>query len=217
MIHSLKYNASLLRRSRAFSKLRKEFYSVRTELKFIDKERSKSELKLLKDNIRKRARNERVRSYLVLIILGCLLLGSSVLLVDKVFDIQKFWSLNERLYQVEQKSINEKSRYFIDDGESWLDAREYHNAIFQFQKAIEIKPKEYEGHHLLLIARMRKCSELLEDCDGANYQLTKVLSDFPSKRDLTLNNLMETLITIGDSARAIETEKRCVQLRQSKE
>lgn len=210
MIQSLKYNSSLRNRSRPFSRIRKEFSKTRKKLNFENKRLNSNELKVIKESIRKRARQERIRNDLFVFISGVLCFIVSFFLIESFFGVQDSWEIDQKRAQKELVRVEDEFQYFINDGETWLKARAYHNAIFQFNKAVELKPEDYRGHYFLMLATMKKCSELLEGCEEANVQLNELLDKFPLRRKATLDSLSRTLVTNGDASRAKEISEKFV-------
>ncbi len=58
--------------------------------------------------------------------------------------------------------------FFIEDGDTWLKSHKYHNAIFQYKKALEVFPSEYDAHYRLAVAYSFQCQYEFKGCkEGA--------------------------------------------------
>lgn len=89
--------------------------------------------------------------------------------------------------QIEQKILEEKiakTSFYISDGDKQLEKGHWHNAIFQYKKALEILPNDYDLQYRLTYAYVFQCRNTKKDCAIANEKVSKLLTFFPEKKDL---------------------------------
>lgn len=72
----------------------------------------------------------------------------------------------------------------INNGDQWLKKRKWHNAIFQYKKALEIFPTEYDINFRLASAYAYRCESKFENCFEAKELLNKLLSRDPENSKL---------------------------------
>ncbi|MBA3986999.1 MAG: hypothetical protein H0X63_10600 [Flavobacteriales bacterium] len=206
MLNSLKYNNLLLRKPKAFSKLKEHIYrQVEHNTKIHPKEIDPAELKKIKDEIVSMLRKERRRNNLIsaiVIVISIVLFGLSInilFLKPKYHDEQQTKVLSA---QVQINKEAEKNFYFyINDGYNWLKSNNYDSAIFQFKLAIESKPDNLDANIGLAKALLKKCYFTQENCEEANEQITLVIQKFSEESDVKLT-ISSYLMIIGDSVKA---------------
>lgn len=209
MIHSLKYNNSLLRRPKAFSKL-KEYINRQTEyrIKIEPKQVTPSELKKIREKIKNKLRLERRKNNLILVLTATLILLLIALLINSLFLTPTYKLdntnrlIDEKMIK-EQKEAQEKFEYYINDGYKWLSKNHFHNALFQFDLAVKTRPDNYEANLGLAKTLLKKCSLTQDDCNRANKQLNVVLQKFPDNFEIK-QIISSYLLTIGDTVKATE-------------
>jgi hypothetical protein len=72
----------------------------------------------------------------------------------------------------------------IDDGDNWLNKRDWSNAIVQYQEAYELFPKEYDINYRLVSAYCYRCNAEFIDCKKAKELLDQILNEYPNKQEL---------------------------------
>ena len=70
-----------------------------------------------------------------------------------------------RNYVLQETKEDNKYLFFITDGDSWLSQRRWHNAIFQYKKALEIKPGNYDALYRLSMAYSFRCVATGVNCE----------------------------------------------------
>lgn len=95
--------------------------------------------------------------------------------------------LTEQISKLEKESLDiKKSAYLklIEDGDKWLTKMKWHNAVFQYEKALEIFPKEYDINYRLTYALCLRCEADFTNCKEAKNKLEKLLLQYPNKSEL---------------------------------
>ena len=139
---------------------------------------SKEELELFRKNIYKERKRQRKRDIAIWSGIGVILLFATVLLTK---------TLTEEIRDSEKERLNTKMNNYlklIEDGDEWLTQRRWHNAVFQYEKALEIFPKEYDINYRLTYALCLRCEADFTNCKEAKNKLDKLLLEFPNRSEL---------------------------------
>ncbi|QWX83862.1 hypothetical protein H0I23_15640 [Cellulophaga sp. HaHaR_3_176] len=177
MITSLRNNRKLLKSKRSFLNQKKEFLKA-AEGKLELKKASKEELKLLRAEIYKeRKRQDRINVTVWLSIVFALVL------------VTFFFAniLSNHTFKLEKENLKVKTDNYlklIEDGDQWLKAKNWNNAIFQYKEALEIFPNEYDINYRLTYALSLKCETDFMNCKEAKDNLDRLLIAYPQKREL---------------------------------
>jgi len=183
MITSLNNNRKLLRKKRLF-RPEKTFFGIKNEYiksaggELMLKKATKKQLRDIRVKIlKRRKRIEFVRSlvFIVFISLFCLMAFNY---------IQSSKEVNERNQKIEFKLKTDQYYSLIADGDEWLKTRKWHNAIFQYKKALAIFPSDYSIHYRLANAYCLRCEDEFKDCNKGKKILDKLLHQFPNKPEL---------------------------------
>jgi hypothetical protein len=190
MIQSLRYNKSLSKRPKSFSKLR-EYINQQTEEKrrILDKKVSPKELAKIRRDIIHKIRVEKKRKkkkvLLSTIVLSTILLIAFLKLIFfSSFNFSATYKPKVRTTikkQLSLKEAEEKFMYYMEDGQKWLAEEHFNNAIFQFKLARDLNPNSYEAQYGLTESYIRKCETLNKDCKKANLELGTLRQNFPNK------------------------------------
>jgi hypothetical protein len=193
MSDSLKANRNLRRKKSFFSKEnayqnRKIEYLRAAKGVANIKTASKEELAL----IRKKYTWQRRKKYLFISIFFTL-----SFILFSYFSFQTIQNSKKKDSQIEKKILVEKitkTSFFISDGDKQLEKGHWHNAIFQYKKALEILPNDYDLQYRLTYAYVYQCRNTKKDCAIANEKVSKLLAIFPEKKDLiALQNVLSKL------------------------
>ena len=190
MIHSLKANKMLLGKRYTYFDAKKDYLRAVKGLKISDRKATKEELRQVKVKIRKQKRAERTRVIVVLcFIIPFLIYGTSLSIGLFAEEVTK-----DEVY-VKEKDIK-KYQFYIDDGDYMISKAEWNNAIFQYTRASEIFPKEYDVQHRLALAYTYKCQYTGEDCSKGDSLVTNLLNYFPDNEEIkglrvSLDNVMK--------------------------
>ncbi|MET7030803.1 hypothetical protein [Sediminicola luteus] len=177
MIISLRNNKKLLRPKRSFLNQRKEFLkAAKGELNL--RKASKEELELFRNKIYQERKRHRKIDITIWSGIGTILLFACIFLAK---------TLTDQVTVSEKNNFNTKADSYlelIEDGDQWLTKRKWHNAIFQYEKALEIFPKEYDINYRLTYALCLRCEADFTNCKEAKSKLDKLLLQYPNKSEL---------------------------------
>ncbi len=81
------------------------------------------------------------------------------------------------------ENINEYAA-FIQEGDIWINKKNWHNAIFKYSQAVELFPAKYEANYRLILAYSYNCAYTNEDCELGNELNNKFLKLFPEDENL---------------------------------
>lgn len=177
MIISLRNNKHLLRPKRSFLNQRKEFLkAAKGEINL--KKATKQELELLRKEIYQERKRQRKIDVTIWSCIGIILLSIGILLTN---------TLKVQIQESEKVSYDIKMANYlqlIEEGDEWLTKRSWNNAIFQYKKALEIFPEEYDIHYRLTYAFCLSCEADFKNCNKAKEKLDKLLLQYPNKSEL---------------------------------
>tara|TARA_R100000935_G_scaffold21876_1_gene40346 strand:+ start:19041 stop:19643 length:603 start_codon:yes stop_codon:yes gene_type:complete len=163
MIQSLRYNRSLLRRKgmypreKQFLNLKKE--SLRARNGTIESKKVSKEVLL---RIRKKMAKQRKKENLLLVCIA-LVLVSIVMFYG--FKFVAHQSSTVDTFQLEKETEkNNQYLFYIVDGDAWFSKRKWHNAVFQYKKALALYPGDYDAMFRLTRAMSYHCQEKGKDC-----------------------------------------------------
>lgn len=95
-----------------------------------------------------------------------------------VFEDEKVSNAEKR------KMVEEEYLFFLNDGDKWLTKHHYHNAIFQYKKALELLPFEYAANYRLALAYTYRCQNKFTDCEEGKALVDKLKKQFPENGDI---------------------------------
>ncbi len=98
--------------------------------------------------------------------------------------VNHFNTINKSAKKIEYVANRTKYLELIDDGDNWLNKRDWYNAIFKYQKAYDLFPKEYDINYRLVAAYCYRCNAEFINCKEAKELLDKILNDYPNKQEL---------------------------------
>ena len=196
MINSLRNNRRLLRSKRYFNKERSFLNTKSEHLKTKDgkidfKVISDQDLLKIKKQIRRNARGEKRKQALILITLSILAISVLVYIMYGIVHQNEIDSLN-RENIIQQQKEKEYLR-LIEEGDSWLKKSKWHNSRFDYKKAKEIFPNNYEINYRILYSYALECELTFVNCVEAKQLLKDLISDFPERKSELLK-LEEKLV-----------------------
>ncbi|NAS30285.1 hypothetical protein GTQ40_04830 [Flavobacteriaceae bacterium R38] len=182
MINSLKANRLLLRKKRkerTFLNTKKENYQNAKGI-VEPKKASEAVLKI----IRKKALRAQKKQHFITIII--LLILSPIFIFGLYKTIEAIQKDIEYAKVIPEKDLK-KYLFFINDGDNWLQEKKWHNAIFQYKKALEIFPNEYDANYRLALAYTYRCKYESTNCNEGETLVNTLIKAFPDK--INLNEL----------------------------
>lgn len=177
MIISLRNNKNLLRPKRSFLNQKKEFLKAANgEINF--KKATKKELEKIREKIYKERKRQRKINIGIWSVTAIFLISIAVVFTKNI---------SQQNYNSEKKAHKAKTeKYYelIEDGDQWLKKGNWHNAIFQYKKAKEVFPTEYDINYRLTYVFCLSCEAEYINCKEAKENLDKLIVAFPEKQEL---------------------------------
>jgi len=184
MIVTLRNNKKLMPNKRSYFKpnsyqVIKTEYNKAADASFNFKKATPAQLKKIRAGIIQKRKRE-ARNFVIIICVAIPLIGFGIF---KTF--QSFSFSTQKTDKQSIKAKNEKQyMFYIKDGDSWLLKRHYFNAVFQYKKALQLFPSDFEANYRLAMAYSYRCQYDFEDC-GIGMKLTHKLEDqFPSNQNI---------------------------------
>ncbi len=187
MINTLRSNRNLLRkksmfkRERSFLSTKKEYYKA-AQGKIELKKATKEELILIRQKIIKQRRTENIRAWSIILTLVMLVIIIGGYSIDKV-EKRRVQSEEKTQDDYLNENINEYS-YLIEEGDNWIEKKNWNNAVYRYKQALEIFPKEYEANYRLALAYSYNCQFENKDCEKGMELTNWLLKFFPEERNL---------------------------------
>ena len=119
-------------------------------------------------------------SFITLVILILTFLAANFIYNNNQEIILQQQQIDELIYI---DKINEYTSY-IDEGDSWIEKENWHNAIFRYKQAVDLFPKKYEANYRLILAYSYNCAYKNKDCEIGNKLNTRFLKLFPNDENL---------------------------------
>ncbi len=183
MINSIRNNKKLLRRKRLFTRersflnLRKAYYKKAggaLELK----KASPAQLAKIREKVLRQRKQEAMTMWVIGIFIASL---GYYFLYELAKNDQ---ATTEKIRVIEFKKQSEEYLFFIEDGDAWLEKKHWNNAIFQYKKALEIFPAEYDANYRLALAYYNKCLYKNKSCSLGKELTQKLARQYPKKQEV---------------------------------
>lgn len=176
--HKLLQKGSLFNKKRSLLELRREYQSAINGIADYNMA-SEDDLKRIRAKIIKQRRIDNVITICIflLIIPFVIAFSSSYFKTDET----------EGPTYAEKKSMRQDSTkysFFSTDGDNYLKNGQWHNAIFQYKKALEIYPSNYDAQYRLAYAYTYRCRNTKVNCELANRFVQKLRSTLPERQEL---------------------------------
>jgi len=187
MINTLRNNRSLLRkksmfkRDNSFLSAKKEYYKA-AQGKIDLKKATKEELSILRKKIIKQRRTENIRVWITILVLAISIILFSFYISNKI-NKNKI----ERIEQAEENYLHENFNeytYLIEEGDKWIEKKNWNNAIYRYAKAVELFPNEFEANYRLALAYSYSCQFENKNCEIGIELTNKLLKYFPDENNL---------------------------------
>jgi hypothetical protein len=174
MIQSLKNNKALLGKRYTYFDAKKDYLRATHGMKITYQKATKEELRFVREKIKKQKRLDRIRVIIVLSII-CPLLIYGTYKITTSFDEE----IKEQKIIRKKKDI-EKYQFHINDGDYMISKGKWNNAIFQYTRASEIFPNEYDVQYRLTLAYTYKCQYTNEECTKSDSLVNRLLTYYPN-------------------------------------
>lgn len=183
MRNSLNINNKLLRKQRYFKK-EKSYLKRKTDYIHASggienlKSATPEQLASIRKKVIRQHRLEIIPTFIIgtvlLIILGYFIFDYTT--TTKQLDITKASN--------ELNAKHEKYLWYISEADDYLEKGKWHNAIFQYERALDLFPQDYHGQYRLAYAQTYRCRNELKNCEEAALNVRKLLKSFPNKLEL---------------------------------
>jgi predicted Zn-dependent protease len=187
MITSLNNNKKLLRKKRYFKKersflnLKNEYYKAAGgEMNF--KTASKQQLAEIRQRFIQRRRKEAYISIAIVAFILMLIAYFIYIQINSQNEIQEKILIKKNAAELQIDRDN--YLFYISDGDDYLKKNQWHNAIFQYKKALEIFPNEYDIKYRLAYAYTYRCRNEQKDCDTGLAYINALMEAYPNNDDL---------------------------------
>lgn len=188
MIVTLRNNKNLLPTKRSlfrpnrYRSIKNEYYNAVGEAFDIKKSTPEQLQKIRNTIVRKRKKKARRLGLVICIVLPLICIG-----VYKAFHNFSFGfpKLEQQITKINtEKSKKESYMFFINNGDEWLSKRNFYNAAFQYKKALQLFPSDFEANYRLALAYSYRCQYDFEDCEIGMKLTRKLEEQFPSNSDI---------------------------------
>ena len=165
MINTLRSNRELLKRPTRFNKRGKHFFDKDRE-DYLTGPKGKINIQPVSkeklEEYKARNKKERVKEKKRLVILSIitfiiLSIVSAQIIISSIKEHQKMITLKENQKKVLNNEIKKKYQFFLNDGDKWLNERNYYNAIFQYKLAIKTGFNDKEAQERLMYTYCLQC------------------------------------------------------------
>ena len=187
MIVPLRNNKNLLPakrslfKNRDYSTIKNEYFNTVGDAFNIKKATPKQLLAIRKEIIKKR-KNEARRSILLLGI------GIPLIVLGLYFTFHNFRFGFPNVKTTQEISLEnddeEKYYFYLEDGDKWLQKRNYYNAVFQYKKAVALYPSDFEANYRLALGYSYQCQYDFENCDKGMQLILKLEKEFPDNKNI---------------------------------
>lgn len=195
MITTLRNNRNLLRKSNIF-KRKKHYFEVNKEDYFAGSKRrievkpiSAEELEKIRVKTKTENRRTTILSLSFSLVTITILALVTILIVKHLVKSQKEYELEQkRIIEAQRIAESEEKRkeysFYIHDGDSWLNKKNYRNAIFQYNMALITDFNNYEAKKRLMLVYSLQCTHENIGCEYSIYQLEQLISQYPNDMEL---------------------------------
>lgn len=184
MIVRYRNNMNMLRKKSLFKKKSSLFEDAAQQTSGIQrplhfKRASPEQLISLRRRLQKeRKRNRLLTILFVFIILSATLYGAFHLLPSGKSAAEVAWQREN-----DQKR-HDLYLYYLQDGDHWLSKRNWFNAVYQYKKAAEVYPGEFDALFRLAMAYTYQCEAEDENCEKAQALVERLIKVQPQNTKL---------------------------------
>ena len=187
MIITLRNNKKLLPAKRSFFKnkdystIKNEYYNAVGDAFNIKKANPEQLLAIRKKIIKKRKKE--ARRFILLLAIGIPLIVLALYFTFHNFRFG-FPEVKATLEMPTEKKTEEKYLFYLEDGDAWLQKRNYYNAVFQYKKAVALYPSDFEANYRLALGYSYQCQYDFENCDKGMQLILKLEKEFPNNKGI---------------------------------
>jgi tetratricopeptide (TPR) repeat protein len=182
----MKNNRALIGKRKSMFSSKKEYMGSSHEKdpeEFIDYKTASPELL---EEIRIKLSNEKKASFRLSILLFLLISIPAIGFTYYLFENNKSMVYNQPIEKREsfQDSISKKFNFYIEDGDEWLNQGKFENALFQYNKALELDTNNFSTHYRICLAYSYLCRYDNLFCQEGKTHLEETLQKFSNESKL---------------------------------
>jgi len=178
---------SMFKRDQSFFKARKEYLKAANgEIDF--KKISKSELRKIREKVIKERKFENLRVWMITLAILIPIIAFGVYISNQFKIENELHFEQEQLIIAEHQFDKKKDNYdfFIEEGDKWIEKKNWRNAIYQYNNAVKVFPEKYEANYRLALAYTYNCKFENKDCEKGNRLVDRLLEVAPNDNDLRI-------------------------------
>jgi tetratricopeptide (TPR) repeat protein len=204
---SLRYNRAQLKGRKTFEKLKEQYNNrITYHQKVHHKDVSPEDLARIRIEISVWARKRRMKQSLA--VLASIVLFLAALSYFYLENQAPHYHTQENSALIEQKKINENLqlvKFYADDAQYMMTKEKYHNANFQYQKAIELIPTNTMANVGLVFSLTQLCVEDDSRCNEIDIIFKKSYKRAENK-DLFLDELFKLSLSADTGTKVVLQE-----------
>jgi hypothetical protein len=140
-------------------------------------EATEEQLFEIRTRIQKRNRNRKIL-FLTAAIIGFLITFIFIFQINK-FKIEK----EQATFVFKPKALADYQN-LISNGDTWLADRKWNAAIYNYQKAVDIYPDNFDANYRLALAYAYSCIHDAKHCDSGNLLMKKLMVSQGENKDV---------------------------------
>jgi len=178
MIATLKNNKMMLGERYTYFDAKKSYLRATKGMKITYRKATKEELALVRKKIKQQRKQAQIVAVVILsMVIPIVFFGAYKFIVS----LNESHKLNE---QIITKEHTKKYQFFISDGDLMFQKRKWNNAIFQYTRALEVFPNEFDAQYRLAQAYTYKCQLENEGCFKADSLVDRLITHFPNDENI---------------------------------
>lgn len=186
MINIIKNNRAMLGEKKSFFKSKKDYYASNSvdENQDVFVDHLQATPALLED-IRAKLQRERKMMFRINLIIFIILLLLAVFSVTYFFGGQEEIEVKSKKMVIKVEDTRVKDFvFYIDDGDEWMEQGKFENGLFQYKKAAELAPSNYNVQYRISLAYAYLCRYDNIDCEKGKLAFEEAKKNFPDAEEL---------------------------------
>ena len=184
MMSVIRNNARLLRKKKLFKKPGSRFDEKPLDFGGKGAIPNEGADPILLRRIREKTKRERGRTQLKFALLLIIALPIIFFVGYKAFHNFSFGLPALTPKEETREKADDKYIFYITEGDAWLQKWHYHNALFQYRKALELYPGNYDARYRIALAYSYQCQYEFKGCEEGKQMVEELKEEFPNRSDL---------------------------------
>tara|TARA_B100000780_G_scaffold264660_1_gene219488 strand:+ start:301 stop:927 length:627 start_codon:yes stop_codon:yes gene_type:complete len=187
MINRYRNNVNQLRKSGMF-KRDKSYFKLKADYQYVlsktvdYKSATKEQLAEIKAKVKRKRKQQLIKSTVIYALSAVLTFSILIYLIQPFERIPPELAHNHEI--PESESLEKKFNFYVSDGDYWFAQNKWHNAAFQYSKALEIQPNNYGVQLKLANTLTFSCTNDSVQCDEARTLINKLIRKYPNNMEL---------------------------------